>query len=459
MADEQMTPEQAAALANYLGIGANINLSGTRQIDAVENLAGLSDNLLAQALLGYLTAEDIGVIVQGLMYEPYEGQDPLVAQQEINVALRAVGETLGLAPETLNQLALSVAGGTPTDVALATISGSIFRDEEGLPLVDVSQADAKDFDLLGSLLSEYGKAARLEDTLVDFGGQKYSKRSDADVRKDMADLGLTGEFADPDLWVAQLPQDRLDRSAEAATMAADERRQMDTIRRLSDLGSEVYKAQSYDPTNIFEQFARESARRASDRAMAEEEAERLANSRSGGRIINIIPPESRSGGRKINIIPNQTRIVIRDDQGQPEEPFRRIVVEGTDDAKRNLQTEQAIKSAQRYAMFSALENAENNRRLNEARANEIAAPQLLPMGGVQTRQDSLDAVALSNALQAQDEAVIPGAQSIDAFRDFITSSLPTQTKQGSGRPARISLADDVIRNAARSAAAPYLRSR
>lgn len=439
MADEQMTPEQAAALANYLGIGANINLSGTSQINAVENLAGLSDNLLAQALLGYLNAEDIGVIVQGLMYEPYEGQDPLLAQQEINVALRAVGQNLGLAPETLNELALSVAGGTPADVALAAISGSIFRDEEGASLIDVPQADAKDFDLLGSLLSEYGKAARLENTLVDFGGQKYSVRSDADVRKDMSDLGLTGEFNDPSAWMFQ-PNETLQKAATDAMTGSDEagagipglREQLDELAKSDRVGVVSDRE--------MEQGIRDFALR--NRAVAG-----LQQRRSPDVNVGVSDATDRPAGGLVRRGRSDANIGAAADGMTLGRIASRDVSRSN-----NRQLEQDLKAAQRYATFAAADAARKQAapKMDDIRQQITEAS---------AEQNLLSSAARKLAQDAVDEGSYAGDAMISNFRDFIAGSLPTQTKQGSGGPARIRLSDEMIRTAARSAAAPYLRGR
>ncbi len=446
-----MTPEE---LLQYF-----VSRGGSTGLNEMENLFNASDSLLLQAGLGVpgIDAEYISDWVRDNAYERYLGQDPRELQEDVNEVLRRLSEALNIENSDLNAMVQMADSGVDPTTVVQVLTPELYMNPDGTPDTSQYGLSPREGALIEGLVSALGSHAdfaQLERD-VEFdpvSGLAYVKKPDDEVARIMASAGLTGQFADPELWVAQLPQDRLDRSAEAATMAAEERRQMDAIRQLSDLDSEVYAAETYDPTNIFEQFARESARRSSDRALAEEEAERLANSRSGGRIINLVRPESRSGGRKINIIPNQRRIVIRDD----EEPFRRIVVRGSDGENRDLQTEQAIKSAQRYAMFSALENAENNRRVNEARANEIAAPQLLPMGGVQTRQDSLDAVALSNALQAKDEATIPGAQNIDAFRNFLALNTPS-TKSTSTKPQRVRLSSDQISNAVDGLLAPTRR--
>ena len=433
-----MTPEEAAALANYLGIGANINLSGTSQINAVENLAGLSDNLLAQALLGYLNAEDIGVIVQGLMFEPYEGQDPLIAQQEINVALRAVGENLGLAPETLNELALSVAGGTPADVALATISGSIFRDEEGASLIDVPQADVKDYDLLGSLLSEYGKAARLENTLVDFGGQKYIVRPDAEVRKDMSDLGLTGEFNDPNAWMFQ-PDETLQKAAADAAMQAEEagagipglRGQLDELAKSDRVGVVSDRE--------MEQGIRDFALR--NRALSE------LQRRSPDVNVGVSSATDRPAGGLVRQGRSDANVGAAGDGGYQ----GRIASTGVD-RNSNRQLEQDLKAAQRYATFAAADAARKQAapKMDDIRQQITQAS---------AEQNLLSSTARKLAQDAVDEGSYAGDAMISNFRDAIAGSLPTQTKQGGGKPARVSLSDEVIRAAARGAAAPYLRLR
>lgn len=444
MADEQMTPEEAAALANYLGIGANINLSGTSQINAVENLAGLSDNLLAQALLGYLNAEDIGVIVQGLMYEPYEGQDPLLAQQEINVALRAVGENLGLAPETLNELALSVAGGTPADVALATISGSIFRDEEGASLIDVPQADAKDFDLLGSLLSEYGKAARLEDTLVDFGGQKYSMRSNADVRKDMADLGLTGEFNDPSAWMFQ-PDQTLQKAATDAMVRSE-----DAGAGIPGLREQLDELAKSDRVAVV-----------SDRDMEQGIRDFALLNRARGGLVRQGRSDANVGASDATNRPagglqrrgrSDANVGAAESDREPLFPSQGRIGSTGVSRNSNRQLEQDLKAAQRYATFAAAEEARKQAapRMDDIRQQITQAS---------AEQNLLSSAARKLAQDAVDEGSYAGDAMISNFRNLIAGSLPTQTKQGGGSPARISLSDDVIRNAARSAAAPYLRSR
>lgn len=449
MSGPGMTAEEAAALAAYIGIGSGGALSGSSQINAVENLAGFGGDLLGQALLGFLDGQDIATIVEGLSYEPYDGPDPLQLQRDANESMRRVATRLGIAPEVLNSVAQSVASGTPPDVALAAISNVVFRDESGAGRIDVSEADAKDFDALSSILQTYQDAVRDESRVVEVGGELVRVRPEADIRKDMAELGFVGQFNDPSLWVFQPDEtlaaaatDAAQRATAQSDLASDLQGQLGSLDRDTVLG-----AVRGQDTAAMEQGIRDFALR--DRSGGIQRQGRSeqnvgaadATDRPLGGIQRVGRSDENVGAAVGDLRP----------EGLYQRPDRVPSSRGT-----NAQLEADLQAAQRYATFAAAEEA---RKGVPAAAADALRQQITEAG---LEQSALQNAARMRAREAVEQGSVAGDELLDQFRNFVTSSLPTQQKTGGGTGGgtpKIRLSDEMIQQAARTAAAPYLRGR
>ena len=529
MAGEDNQQLDAAALAGFLGIGSGATLSGTGQISAIENLAGFGSNMLGQALLGFLDGSDIATVVEGLSYEPYEGPSPLALQQEINESIRRIGQRLGIAPETLNTISTSVINGTPVDVALDAISGVVFRDETGAPLMDVPAASTADFNALKNSYSEFAKAVDAEKNVFQIDGDLYRYRPEADVRKDMEELGFVGQFNDPDLWKFQ-PDAALASAAADIQGRADKQGELaDDLRdKLGRVGFEMVQGavnqrdtgemnqgivdffnRSVTPPSVEAGLSAVGARMPEGGSVGAPTPERLAllnalvpgaTTSRGVEAVGGAPPAGVSsdpmnqlyqltGGRNVmtgyggaDIVPKST--------GTPQDLLRRMTEQGLETGSptswidlagaatpgeplstgaenapalrlppaqqqiMDRQREAALKAADRYATFAAAEEARKG-----VPAAEEALRQQIKDAGIE--QSSLSQLARQRAQDAVERGSVAGDQALSDFRQFIAGSLPYQTKPqsgGGGRP-RVRLSDEVIKSAARAAAAPVLRAR
>ena len=115
------------------------------------------------------------------------------------------------------------------------------------------------------------------------------------------------------------------------------------------------------------------------------------------------------------------------------------------------QREAALQAANRYAAFAAAEEA----RKGVPAAADALRQQITEAG---LEQSALQNAARMRAREAVEQGSVAGDELLNQFRDFVTSSLPTQQKTGGGTP-KIRLSDEMIQQAARTAAAPYLRGR
>lgn len=427
-----MTPDELNALMTYL------SGSGSSDLNAFENLFGLPSNLLAQAALGVpgVDANYISQFVQENAYEDYKGEDPVVLQENTNAVLVRLSESLGVAPETMNALVSMVDGGTPADVAVSLLLPDAYSS--GF-VDDGTQAMLK---ALQTTLEAHAVAADLSESVITdpISGDMYTLRPDDEVRDIMESAGLKGQFADPDLWTPVLPEDRLERSNEAALQAQADRDRIAAIGRLSGLGSEMYRAQQYDPTESLFQFIEDSSARNRD----------------------LEPYRQPAPGSVARTMPDVGSDYLRSFANLPDTAPRSAEADGVNVAEsqalRRDQMDAALKAAQRYATFAAVEQQQKNQQANEGRIRDIESAVPLPYGGVQTRQDSLDAVALSNAIQAREEATIPGADAVDAFRNFVTESFPGTSGGGTAKPPKIRLTPDQISRTVNSLTSP-LRGR
>lgn len=431
-----LTPEEQAALIRaFIGTG-----SGSNQINDLENLFGFSQNLLAQAAVGVpgIDAQYISDVVQNLSYQPYEGPDPLALQQDINVALRSVSERLGLSPEAVNELAASVAGGVPADIALATVAGTIYRDESGAPSLDVSEADKKDFELLSSVLSEYADAVRAEQNTFVWDGQRYIERDEADVRADMEKIGLVNQFNDPNVWLFQPDQALLAASRETEAQAEKAGAGIPDLRQQLDELSKQDRVPVVSDRDM-EQGIRDFALRNLARAGLQQRRSPDVNvgaSDATGRPAGGLQRQGRS----------DANVGAAGDGGYQ----GRIASTGVSRSN-NRQLEQDLKAAQRYATFAAADEA----RKQAAPKMDDIRQQITEAGA---EQNMLQAAAKMREREAQEQGSIPGAEMIDTYRDYLTASFPSVPSGGGGR-RRIRLSEDQIRSVARAAAGPLRRGR
>lgn len=437
-----LTPEEQAELIRaFIGTG-----SGSNQINDLENLFGFSQNLLAQAAVGVpgIDAQYISDVVQNLSYQPYDGPDPLVLQQDINVALRSVSERLGLSPDAVNELAASVAGGVPADVALATVAGAIYRDESGAPLLDVPDADRKDFDLLSSVLSEYADAVRAEQNTFVWDGQRYIERDEADVRADMEQIGLTSQFNDPNIWLFQPDQALLAASRETGARAQSEQEKVESL--LSRL-AQFESVGSYPRVPVV-----------GGSPLYED-----PNVTSG--IIKFFEDTQKSGRDTYERMRDQgletgigTSFIDLAGAATPGEPLSSALENAPSlqatSAESDLikrQQEEAIKAAQRYATFASAEQAQKK----AAAGAEDLRQQITEASA---EQNMLQAAAKMREQEAQEQGSIPGGQLIETYRDYLTTAFPSvPSGGGGGGRRRIRLSEDQIRSVARAAAGPLRR--
>lgn len=432
-----LTPEeQAALLRAFIGTG-----SGSNQINDLENLFGFSQNLLAQAAIGVpgVDAQYISDTVQQLAYTPYDGLDPLAIQEQVNEAMRRVASRLGIQPETMNSIAESVIDGIPPDVALAAISGLVFRDSEGNPRLDVSDTERDEFNSLSGILKAYQDAVEVERNTFVMDGQRYVPRDETAVRADMEELGLTGPFNDPNIWIFQPDQALAAAARETEAQAeqvgagvADLRSQLEELERSTRVPVVTDRAMEQG----IRDFALRDRTGGIQRQGRSDENVGAADvtSRPLGGIQRVGRSDANVGAAVGDLRPG----------GLYQRPDRAPSSRGT-----NAQLEADLKAAQRYATFAAADEARKK-----------AAPEMANI-----RQQITEDSAEQNMLQVaakmrEQEAVargsIPGAAQLDMYRDFLTSSFPSVPSGGGGK-RRYRLSQDQIRSVARAAAGPLRR--
>jgi len=489
-----LTPEeQAAMLRAFIGTG-----SGSNQINDLENLFGFSQNLLAQAAIGMpgVDAQYISDTVQQLAYTPYDGPDPLVIQEQVNEAMRRVASRLGIQPETMNSIAESVIDGIAPDVALAAISGLVFRDAEGNPRPDVSDTERDEFNSLSGILEAYQDAVEAERNTFEMDGQRYVARDETAVRADMEELGLTGPFNDPNIWLFQPDQALAAASQATEAEAATVGRETDALRdRLGRVGRETaqqaargVQGQEDIERGIIDFFNRSvtpptveqgasvagaripegatvSAPRPPVNAPQTDDLAMLQRLAPGAPAPGTADPMEQfyrlTGGRNVTsgyggadvqpkTLPDQLDVLARLAPGvQPSEtgpsPLPPVQQEALD-----RQREAAIQSANRYATFAAVEQANKGVPLAEENLRREINDSVV-------RQRELSDLARQQAEEAGAKGTIPGAAQLDIYRDFLTSSFPTVTSGGGGGRQRYRLSQDQIRSVARAAAGPLRR--
>lgn len=435
-----MNEDELRALANYLAGG------GSPDLNALENLFNSSGSLLLQAGIGVpgIDAEYISDFVLDKMYEPYKGADPVALQENANEALRRIGEAMGISPSDMDALVAMVDGGTPAATATAMLlpdvysSGFIADDQKAY------------LDALENVLEAHATAAELEGTIYTDpdSGDRYTLRPADEVQQEMENVGLKGQFSDPAMWMPVANQDRLDRSAEAASQASSERQQLAALegllgqygnaRRVPVVGgSPLYQ----DPTVTAGLLKFFEDRQNADREMYQQMRDQGMEVGSGTSYIDLA---GAAGGSDPTVY----------------QPLSEASSPALSSSSRLAdQQEQAIKAANRYATFAAADQAQKKAEPGaanvRAQIQELAGAVPLPWGGVQTRQDSLDAVALSNAIQAQEEAVIPGAKAVEDFRNFVASFVPGGG--GSSAPPKIKLTRDQILRTVDAVTSPLRR--
>lgn len=433
-----LTPEeQAAMLRAFIGTG-----SGSNQINDLENLFGFSQNLLAQAAIGVpgVDAQYISDVVQDLAYTPYDGPDPLAIQEQVNESMRRVASRLGIQPETVNAIAESVIAGTPPDVALSAVSGLVFRDAEGNPRLDVSDAERQEFDALENILQSYQDAVEQERNTFEWDGQRYVARDEAAVRADMEELGLTGQFNDPNVWLFQPDQALLAASQETEEQArqagagvADFRSQLEQLERSTRVPVVGGSTLGEDPnvTAGIVKFFED---------MQKVDSEPYERMREQGL-------ETGSGTSFIDLAGAAT----------PGEPLSSALdnapaLQATSAENKLLerQQEEAIKAANRYATFAAADQARTQA------APEIAGLRQQITGAV-AEENMLQTAAKMQAKEAAAAGSIPGAEQLETFRDYLANSFPSVPSGGGGGRQRYRLSQDQIRSVARAAAGPLRR--
>ena len=435
-----ITEEQAALLRAFIGTG-----SGSNQINDVENLFGFSQDLLAQAAVGVpgVDAEYISSVVQGLAYEPYDGVDPLVLQEQINESMRRVAARLGIEPESMNAVAESVIAGTPADVALAAISGVVFRDAEGNPRLDVSDAEKAEFSVLENILDSYQDAVETEQNSFEMGGQRYIARDESDVRADMEKIGLTGQFSDPNIWIFEPDQALLAASRETEAQAEE------AGAGIPDLRQQLDELSKQDRVPVV-----------SDREMEQGIRDFALRNRAGG-ILRAARDEANIGAADATNRPaggiqragrSGANVGAADSSGRPDGGIQRGQRVPSDRGM-SAQLQQDLKAAQRYATFAAADEARKQ-----------AAPEMANVRQQLTQasaeQNMLQAAARMREREAQEQGSIPGAEMIDTYRDYLTTSFPSVEKSGGGGGRqRLTLSQDQIRKVARAAAGPLRRGR
>lgn len=432
-----LTPEeQAAMLRAFIGTG-----SGSNQINDLENLFGFSQNLLAQAAIGVpgVDAQYISDVVQELAYTPYDGPDPLVIQEQVNESMRRVASRLGIRPEDMNAIAESVIDGIPPDVALSAISGLVFRDAEGNPRLDVSDAERLEFDALEGILQSYQDAVEQERNTFEWDGQRYVARDEADVRADMEALGFTGQFNDPNVWIFQPDQ------ALAAASQETEAQARQAGAGVADLRSQLEQLERSTRVPVVTDRAMEQGIR--DFALRDRSGGIQRQGRSEQNVGAADATDRPLGGiQRVGRSDENVGAAVGDLRpgGLYQRPDRVPSSRGT-----NAQLEADLKAAQRYATFAAADQARTQ-----------AAPEIAGL-----RQQITDAAAEENMLQtaakmqAEEAAAagsIPGADQLNAFRDYLTYTFPSVPSGGGGRQ-RYRLSQDQIRSVARAAAGPLRR--
>ena len=431
-----LTPEeQAALIRDFLGTG-----SGSNQINDLENLFAFSQNLLAQAAIGMpgVDAQYISDTVQQLAYTPYDGPDPLVIQEQVNEAMRRVASRLGIQPETMNSIAESVIDGIAPDVALAAISGLVFRDSEGNPR-DVSDTERDEFNALPGILQAYQDAVEAERNTFVMDGQRYVARDEAAVRADMEELGLTGPFNDPNIWLFQPDQ------ALAAAARETEAQAEQVGAGVADLRSQLEELERSTRVPVV-----------TDRAMEQGIRDFALRNRTGG-IQRQGRSDENVGAADVTDRPlGGIQRVGRSDAnvgaavgdlrpgGLYQRPDRAPSSRGT-----NAQLEADLKAAQRYATFAAADEARKQ-----------AAPEMANIRQQITEdsaeQNMLQAAARMREQEAAARGSIPGAAQLEIYRDYLTSSFPSVPSGGGGK-RRYRLSQDQIRSVARAAAGPLRR--
>lgn len=480
-----LTPEEQAALVRaFIGSG-----TGSNQINDLENLFGFSKNLLAQAAIGVpgVDAEYISGVVQSLSYEPYDGVDPLALQQQINESMRRVASRLGIQPETMNAVAESVIAGTPPDVALAAISGVVFRDAEGNPRLDVSAAEQQEFDALGTILKSYQDAVDLEQGSFEVGGQRYVARDEADVRSDMEQLGLVGQFNDPKIWLSQ-PDQALSAAARQTAAQAEQagagvaglRSQLAEAEKLASRPAAVQDR--YQGIDRF--FARQGQGGVSPTAAIGapvdftdpyfvSAAQRIMEGLPGNQVdaqsgLNRVAP-GRPAGATAGVPPSPAPTYVAGGYGGAElarvaqpssaDMLARVAPQAAGTPGPGLppnidvlrrQQEAATSAANRYATFAAAEDARNR---GAGSVDDLRQQ----IKDAQLEQSALSTAAMMREKEAQAASTIPGSDQLSAYRDYLTAAFPTVEKVSTARQ-RIRLTPDQIRSVARAAASP-LRQR
>ena len=431
-----LTPEEQAALIRaFIGTG-----SGSNQINDLENLFGFSQDLLAQAAVGVpgVDAEYISNVVQGLAYEPYDGVDPLTLQEQINESMRRVAVRLGIQPDQMNAVAESVIAGTPADVALAAISGVVFRDAEGNPRLDVSDAEKAEFAVLENILDSYQDAVEDERNSFEMDGQRYIARDESDVRADMEKIGLTGQFNDPNIWIFEPDQALLAASRETEAQAEK------AGAGIPDLRQQLDELSKQDRVPVVSDRDMEQGIR--DFALRNLAGAGLQQRRSPDVNVGASDATGRPAGGLQRQGRSDANVGAAGDGGYQ----GRIASTGVS-RNTNRQLEQDLKAAQRYATFAAAEEA----RKQAAPKMDDIRQQITEAGA---EQNMLQAAAKMREREAQEQGSIPGAEMIDAYRDFVTASFPSVPSGGGGR-RRIRLSEDQIRSVARAAAGPLRRGR
>jgi hypothetical protein len=431
-----LTPEeQAAMLRAFLGTG-----SGSNQINDLENLFAFSQNLLAQAAIGMpgVDAQYISDTVQQLAYTPYDGPDPLVIQEQVNEAMRRVASRLGIEPETVNSIAESIIDGIAPDVALAAISGLVFRDAEGNPRLDVSDAEKNEFDALPGILQAYQDAVEAERNTFVMDGQRYVPRDETAVRADMEELGLTGPFNDPNIWIFQPDQ------ALAAAARETEAQAEQVGVGVADLRSQLEELERSTRVPVVTDRAMEQGIR--DFALRDRTGGIQRQGRSDENVGAADVTDRPLGGiQRVGRSDANVGAAVGDLRpgGLYQRPDRAPSSRGT-----NAQLEADLKAAQRYATFAAADEARKQ-----------AAPEMANIRQQITEdsaeQNMLQAAAKMREQEAVERGSIPGAAQLDIYRDYLTKSFPTVTSGGGKQRYRLS--QDQIRSVARAAAGPLRR--
>jgi len=425
-----------------------VSAGGSTGLNNVENIFGGAGNIFSQFGMGVIAPEAVERWVLGNAYDPYTANvDPMQAQMEVNDVLKRLAASLNIVDQDLDGLVSLVSNnGFSAEQAITITLPGLLEGRSGLGLDDSNKA------LLEALqlnLEAHAEFADMEDRYVfdDRTGMAYLKKDPVEAQKIMEDAGFVGLFSSPELWVEQQNPERLRAAEEAAQQADFERQELrvlegflrgfDKSRRVPVVGG---SAPYDDPTvtqGLLEFF---NDKQGFDPGIYQRMRDEGLEVGSGTSFIDLA---GAAGGEDATLTQPLT------DRSSPALNASSTLAN---------QQDQAIKAAQRYATFAAADQAQKKGQGGSQdvrrKIQDLTAAVPLPMGGVQTRQDSLDAVAESNRIRAQEEAFYPGQVATDAFIEAMADKVPS-TK--SVRPARVRLSSDQISRTVDGILAPTRR--